>query len=85
MQATFPLLRAAPSGTEHSRQHKPKLYLIVPLKPFSVVENINRLSGLYWAIHPKYFTEVLQEVLWNVIISKVKRLLIFSPVYARIK
>lgn len=49
---------------------------MIPLKPFSLVENANRLSGLYWAIHPKYLTEVLQEVLWNVIISKVKRLLI---------
>lgn len=85
MQATLPLLRVAPSGTEHSRQHKPILFLIVPLKPFSLVENANRLNGLYWAIHPEYFTEALQEVLWNVTISKVKTLLIFSPVCVRIK
>lgn len=73
MQATFPLLRAAPSGTEHSRQHKPKFFLIIPLKPFSLVENASRLNDLYWAIHPEYSTEALQEVSWNVTVSKMKR------------
>ena len=82
VQAIFPLLKAAPFGIEHSRQHKPIIFPVSPLEPFSIVENAWKCkqSCLYWAIHPEYFTEALWVKkfygMWQLQIWKGRRFLV---------